>query len=386
MGGLSVLGFLINNTTEAVTQVKIRITLHISSEVTPIWKGIDLPYKHVRPSEKVPFLIHFPDTLLPESVVLEVINFQISGYEDAQLEVQFTGRTFTPEGEHLLLGWITNPDNHPTQIHHFHLLVGYSADEPAAMVAASIYPSSILPHQRAPFLIKLDEDQEQETGSFYPFLDATALSDLVEPSFSFPQYPEAILDPQGNLLIRGIIQNPDKISRWASASVVLLYQDQILSLALLNPPSPLGPGESRAFGLTDFPGWKTRLDELNGQLEDFYVEVFYDPLGCLEFKGQILPLAIEVTGFESTGSTLFIKGITTNPSSHLLSLPAIRAEIRTTNGKLQTSNWTILDETLAQGQSKDFLLAIRLPKGLKLSEMEIDLTGTAILEKSDLPF
>jgi len=385
-GGKTILGLFLNNTSESVTDVKIRITLYFSPGEAPVRKEMDLPYMHIRPNEKVPFLIHFPNISFPESILPEVINYQKSGNQAAELEVIFTNRVTTSEGEYLLLGWITNPKNHPARIHHFYLLAGNAVDRPSAMVTAAIFPSSILPHQRAPFLVKLNAEQVQESDSFYPFLDTSLLSNLAEPSFTSPQPPEATLDPQGNILIRGIIQNTTNISRWVSGSVALLYQDQLLSLAPFNPPSPLGPSESRTYGLTDFPEWKTLLDELTGQLEDLTIEIFYDPLGCIEFKGQILPLTIEVNGYESTGSSLFIKGTATNPSPHQLSLPAVRAEIRTTTGQLQAANWKILDEVIAEGQSKDFIISIRLPKGLKLNENEIDLIGTAILEQSDLPF
>ena len=384
--GFSIIGFFTNNTTEAVTQVEIRATLHFQSEGTPVWKEVSLPYQQVLPSDSVPFKVQFPDQLPPEDVVLEVVNFQESGLEDATLELEITGRTHTPEDEIVLYGWITNPENNPVQIHHFHLLAGYSLEEPTAFISASIYPSSVPPHQRRPFLFTLGKEQDQQSISLHPFIDATIALEWMETPFSLPQYPEITFDPHGNLLLRGIIHNTDEISRWVSAEIVLLYQDQIVSLAPLNPPFPLGPGESRAFGLTNFPGWRTRLDELGGHPDDISIEIFYDPLGCGEFEGQVLNLMVEIAGYESTGSTLLIKGSASNPSSHTLSLPSIQAEIRSTGGKLQTSNWTLLEKTITQGQSIPFVLALRLPTGLKLPEMEIDVTGIGILEEGFLPF
>jgi hypothetical protein len=173
------------------------------------------------------------------------------------------------------------------------------------------------------------------------------------------------------------------MTRWVSATVALLNQEHIISLASLTSPSPLGSGETRAFGLTNFPGWRERLNELNGQIEDLTVEVFYDPLGCIEFDGQVVPLHLEITGFESTGSTLFIRGSAYNPSPHSLSNPGIQADIRTTDGVLQTSNSRILDEEIASDQSISFTLALRLPNGIELPQMEIDVTATAILEVSE---
>jgi hypothetical protein len=384
--GFSILGLLVNNTTHAVTEVEIRATIYFNTNEPPIWKEISLPYQHILPSERVPILIDFSIQLAPKNVSLEVVSFKRSGYEDAKLEIELIGTTFTLEGEHILYGWITNPDNTTVQIHQLYFLARSSLDNPTALLSSSFHPSSIFPQQRVPFLVTLDTWQEQGSDSFEPFIDATIIPELEEPSFSIPQYPEAILDPQGNILVRGIIQNQDEISMWVSATVAMLYQDQIVSVATMNPPFPLGPGETRGFGLTNFPGWKERLDELGGQLDDLSIEVFYDPLGCREFKGQIAYLTVEVIGFESTGSTLLLRGNASNPSSHTLSQPAIQAEIRTTTGVLQTSNWILLDEIIAQGQTINFVLGIKLPQGIKLSDMEIDVTGTAILEDSVVPY
>jgi hypothetical protein len=386
MGGFSILGFLVNNTPHPVTEVAIRATLIFHSGMAPFWQEISLPYKHVLPSERVPFRIDFPAQPAPESVILEVVDFQVSGNEDGVLEVELTGNTITPEGEDILTGWISNSMNSPAQIHHLNLLAVSSSDEPKAMVPALIHPASILPHQRLPILFMLDILQDQDLVSFEPFIDATLIPGLDEPSLSFPQFPEIVFDPQGNLLLRGIIQNTEPFSRWISAEITLLFQDQMVSVASLKPPSPLGPGETRGFGLTNFPGWRERLDELNGQPEDLSFEIFFDPMGCGEFNGQIVSLSVEMTSFESTGSTLFIKGSAYNPSSYDLSSPAIHAEVRSTRGILQTSNWILLDEILAQGQNIDFILAIRLPEGIQLPETEIDITGTAVSEEDALPF
>jgi hypothetical protein len=351
-----------------------------------MWKEFRLPYQHVLPSEEVPFLVSFPAQSSPESIILEVVNFQISGAEDATLEAEITGTTRTPEGKTILVGWITNLENNPAQIHHFYLLTIDSSDQPTAFNSASLVPSSVSSHQRIPFLFALDQVQGQGSVSFHPIIDATIIPNWLEPPFSLPQYPEITLDPQDNLILPGIIQNTDEISRWISAVVVLRYEDQIVSMASLNPPFPLGPGESRAFGLTDFPGWRTRLNELGGHPDDISIEVFFDPLGCSEFKGQLHHLSVEIHGFETTGSTLLIKGSASNPSPQTLSLPSIQAEIRSTAGILHTSGWILIDETILQGQSMSFILVVRLPEGMKLSEMEIDVTGMAIFEEGSLPF
>jgi hypothetical protein len=227
---------------------------------------------------------------------------------------------------------------------------------------------------------------DQSLESFHPFIDATLLSEQVNPSFSMKQYPEVVLDPQENILLRGMIHNEDQISRWLSAEVAIFYQDQIVSLTSLAPPFPLGPGEMRGFGLTDFPGWRERLKALDGQLGELSLQLFYDPLGCVEFKGQIHHLNVDILGFESTGSTLIIRGSATNPSLYDLSLPTVQAEIRSTAGYLQTSSWNLLDTAISQGQAIDFILGIRLPTGMEVSEMEMDVTGIAILTEDVLPF
>jgi hypothetical protein len=385
-GGISILGILVNHRTDAVSAIEISVVLQLPSDQNPVRQRVSLPYQHILPSEKVPFRFDFPNQSSPESVLLDVVNFQVSHSEDAKLNVELSGKSLTSENEIALYGWITNPLNDFVQIHNFNFLVGPSSEEPTALISSHSHPSSIFPKQSVPFLVTLDLIQDQSLESFHVFIDATVLSEQVNPSFSMKQFPEVVLDPQGNLLLRGMVQNQDQISRWLSAEVALFYEDQIVSLTSLAPPFPLGPDEVRGFGLTDFPGWRERLKDLDGQPGELSMQLFYDPLGCVEFKGQIKHLPVDILGFESTGSTLIIRGSATNPSSDDLSMPAVQAEIRSTTGYLQTSNWSLLNRTISQGQAIDFILGIRLPTGIELAEMEMDVIGIAILTDDVLPF
>jgi hypothetical protein len=168
--------------------------------------------------------------------------------------------------------------------------------------------------------------------------------------------------------------------------VALRHQNQLLSLTSLVPPTPLGIGENRAFGLSQFPGWNTQLSGVEVNMDGIEVEFYCDPLASPAFKGQIFSLTSEIMGFEATGNSLIIRGEVSNPTSHSLSNAAVQADLRTIDGGIQASNWILLEDTIEPGGNLFFVLPIPLPEGTILPDLEIDVRGIAILRESDLQF
>jgi len=384
MDGLAILGQVRNEMDEAASHIKIRVTLSGDSEPPLAQKERILPVQHLQPGETFPFELPFPDVLQADHVDIDIIDFQISANNDVELEIEFSATSTTEDGKYVILGWISNNLNISVEIFNFLLLTADSEGSAYSLVMPNFHTSSLLPSEKVPFLAILDQDPS--ALSITPFLDAIEVQNLGAAPFSFPQKAELTQDSQGNLLLRGMIKNNDSLTRWVSCIVALRYQDRLISLTQMIPPSPLSAGENRAFGLSWFPGWKTQLSELGGEVEKIDVEVFCDSRASSEFKGQIFSLNSEITGFESTGSSLIIKGKVSNLTSHSLSYAAVQADLRSIDGFIQTSNWIILDKSIEPEGSIPFVLAVRLPEGIILSQMEIDVRAIAILEESNLPF
>jgi hypothetical protein len=153
----------------------------------------------------------------------------------------------------------------------------------------------------------------------------------------------------------------------------------------LYSPIPLSGGEARAFSLTEFPGWQDQLSDSDLDVDQIETEFYCDALASSEFKGQIFNLTSEITGFETTGSTLIIRGSITNRTSQTFPSSVIQADLRTIDGYIEASNWIHIQETLKPGERTDFVLPVRVPAGTNIPNLEIDVRAIAVLEESNLP-
>jgi hypothetical protein len=229
-------------------------------------------------------------------------------------------------------------------------------------------------------------EQDPTVLSTKPFMDATEIQSLKAMPISFPEQSPLTLDSQGNPLLRGSIRNDDTISRWVSCIVALQYQDQLISLSRLVPAIPLTSGENRAFGLSHFPGWRSQFREHGIGLDEIHVAFYCDPLASVEYKGQILTLNSEVTGFEATGSSLIIRGEVYNHISQALPHVVVQADLRAIDGSIHASNFILVEEPIEIAGSSTFVLPVRLPAGTILPELEMDIRAIALLDNNVLPY
>jgi hypothetical protein len=369
---------------EGASNLKIRAILYDESDLIIRKEELLLPIQHLHPGESFPITLSFPKSPEVDQIEIDVLSYQISLNRDVELEVEITDRNTLGDGSYVLAGWLSNPRNIGVQIHNFSLVFTENNGSIHSIITPEIYNSSLLPSQRVPFLATLD--QNPNTLSVRPFLDVTELQNLEQAPFSFPQEAELVLDSQGNLLLRGIIKNDHVRPLWVSCIVALHHQDRLISLSQLKPPFPLAAGEVRSFGLTQFPGWKEQLTHSKIELEEVEISFFCDALASSEFKGQIFTLNASITGFETTGSSLIIRGEVSNLTSETLSYVSVQADLRTIDGDIHTSNTIPLEEVLDPGGTTFFVLPVRLPAGTVLPDMEIDVRAIAILEESELPF
>ena len=369
---------------EGASNLKIRAILYDESDLAIRQEELLLPIQHLHPGESFPISLSFPKTPEVDHVEIDILSYQISVKPNVEVEVEIVDRSTTGDGSYLLMGWLSNPRNIDVQIHNFSLVFTEKDESIHSIIVPDFYTSSLLPSQKVPFLVTLG--QNPNTLSVKPFLDVIEIQSLNEASFSFPQKAELVLDSQGNLLLRGNIKNEHVHSIWVSCIIALHHQDRLISLTQLNPPSPLMAGEVRSFGLTQFPGWKEQLTHSKIELEEVEISFFCDGLASSEFKGQIFTLNASITGFETTGSSLIIRGEVSNLTSKTLAYVSVQADLRNIDGDIHTSNTILLEEILDPGGTTSFVLPVRLPAGTVLPDMEMDVRATAILEENELPY
>jgi hypothetical protein len=368
---------------EAAANIEILVVLQDATGSISAQKVSTLPVQNLEGGESYPFLVAFQDVLSADEVVVEMIDYQMSGHNEVKLEVTLNEFSRSVDGRSIILGWLSNPQDSDVHIHNFILRTSGKQELPPALIIPELFISSLVSSEITPFLAVLDDDPN--TLTITPYIDAVESPALGNVPFSFSQETQLNIDSQGNHLLQGMIKNNDSLPHWVSCLVSFQYQDRLISLSSLHSPIPLAPGEARAFSLTEFPGWQDQFSNSTLEFDHLEIEFFCDPLESSEFEGQIFNLTSEVTGFETTGSTLFIRGSISNLTSQTLPSSVVQADLRSIDGYVEASNWLLIEETLEPGDSVDFILPVRLPAGTSIPDLEIDVRAIAVLEESDLP-
>jgi hypothetical protein len=383
IGQYTVIGLLKNNSPYGIVDVSLRVSLKNEAGEVVAEQFIPLLMKHVSPGEVAPFQAAFPDDLQGSATEAQIIALSLGVFERAPLTISVPDPPLLDGRQYTILGWLSNPGNSPVEIHR---LVLISADPdwiPQELIVVSDRISMILPAESAPFLATFDHSPDLSHLAAY--LDATIAPKPSPVPLVLVQGLRVAFDRQGNILVIGAIQNQSSLPYWLSGLVLLTLDEEVLSLATLHPPSPIGPGETRALGLTEFPGWTARLAALGRNRDDLSAELLMDPISSLASSIQIQQMDLEVTGLENTGSAILIRGSIYNPSQFTISQPSIQAEVRSIDGSVQSANWLLLQERLEAHQSSSFLLPIRLPSGIDLSMMEMDVRAMGIVDSPGFP-
>jgi hypothetical protein len=184
---------------------------------------------------------------------------------------------------------------------------------------------------------------------------------------------------QGNPFVVGEIHNPDDQPRWATFLVELLLDDETFGLASITPPTPLGPGENRAFTVASFPGLRSKLAGQATQPDDIRVEITYDPRASSPSDATFLPLDLNINLYETIGSSLIVRGTVSNTGPEAVQSAIVQATVRLTSGEPLTAGWLVAADTLGVGESVVFILPLTLPQGADpaMSEYDFQAAGLA---------
>lgn len=378
-----VIGLLKNEEPHGIVDAWVRVSLHKMDGELIAEQLVPLLVKHVSAGAVVPFRAVFADVERANKAEARIASFPPGAFEPGMLAISFAGGSFTAEGRYALLGWISNQGNSAAEIHQLILMALNEENAPQEIVIVRDRLSSIFPAQAIPFLAIFE--QIPEPTRLLSFIDTIANSGIDPAPLSLVQPVGVTFDPQGNILVTGTIKNESSHSHWVYGLVVLTLQDEILSVAELHPPSPFGPGETRAFGGMDFPEWASRLAAANGHREDISAEFLFDPLASAPTNIQTRPLDFEITGLETTGSMLFLRGTIYNNAQFPISQPSIHAELRSVDNIAHSANWHVLPQRLEPRQSASFLLPLRIPEGINLAMMEVDIRAMGLLDESSFP-
>jgi hypothetical protein len=216
-----------------------------------------------------------------------------------------------------------------------------------------------------------------EGASLAPYVDATILGSLQPSRLELLSPPALLEDEQGDPLAIGVVRNGGSRLGWASILVALRAGGELVGVAQLVPPVPLGPGESRPFGANEFPGLSSRWQSEDG-LGALSLESWVDPSPPAEDEVRLRSLEVELRSYEGIGGTLFLRGSVRNPLDHVVRTATVLAAVRTIEGEPLAAGWQTVAAELEPGAEEEFLLALSLTRGADLAMSEYDVVALGL--------
>jgi len=357
--------------------LEIMVSLFNDDDTLIAQQVIPAALHHLASGESSPFIARFTESNLPTRAEAEIVSYQTSIFTRGELEINDLIATPTEDGGLAILGRLTNQSEMSLAIHRLGLMAVGPEANLLDITASSVHLSALEPAESSPFLAVLLSDPGE--ADLVPYYDATATIHPTYPSLTLPQGPSLKFTAQGNPFVVGEIHNPDDQPRWATFLVELKLNDETLGIASIAPPTPLGPGENRVFAVASFPGLRSKLAGQATQSDDMRAEVIYDPRASIPSNVIFLPLNLNISLYETIGSSLIVRGTVSNMGPEAVQSAIVYAAMRSTSGEPLTAGWLVAADTLVAGESATFTLPLMLPQGADpaMSEYDFQATGLA---------
>jgi hypothetical protein len=376
-GDWTVVGLLENRSSKQLSSILIQVSIHDAAGTLLGQKVLPPALSHLGPEETIPIVARFTGVGTATASSAEIIASQTTSFQRARVIVDDISTTPTEDGGLAILGTIINMGSQPAAVDDFGLMLTSSDGEILGYASGIAWLSILGPRESAPFLALLEHNPA--TFKPNPYIDATITEAPKEGRLTLTQEATISVTDQGTPFVLGEITNEDRRARWAALLLVLKQEETPLALATVNPPLPLGPGESRAFTASEFPGLRAQLAQIETQPDSLTVEVHIDPRASQPANVEAMLLDLQIMLFEPVGSSLIFRGMVSNPTDIDVETATVMATMRTSTGKLLTAGWTIVADTLAAGEQIEFVLPLSLPAGADPALSEYDIRAAGLI-------
>jgi hypothetical protein len=374
-GEWSVVGLVESRSELLARDVWMRVRLEGSGGEVLAESVVRLAIAHLGPGEVAPFAAALGEIDSPTAAVAEVARYSPDDFERPQIEVGELSTAAMPDGRVAVLGEIENLSSEPIEVHEIAIAVAGADGGLVSVVPASAHRERLDPGARGAFLALLPPGPEASVLT--PYVDATIAGASPPSRLELVEPPALLEDERGSPLVVGVIRNGGSRLGWASVLVALRADGELMGVAQLAPPVPLGPGESRAFAAGEFPGLAERWPSGEG-IEALSLEAWIDPVTPERNDLRLLPLAVDLESYEGIGGRLFLRGTVQNPLDEAVQSPTVLATLRSIEGQPLTAGWLVVAEGLGPGESADWVLALSLPRGTDLAMSEYDIVSLGL--------
>jgi hypothetical protein len=376
-GDWIVVGSLSNDSAMKLSALEIKVSLFSDDDALIAHQVISAALQHLASGESSPFIARFTELDLPARAEAEIVSYQTSIFTRGELEINDLTSTPTEDGGLAIFGRLTNQSTMSLAIHRLGLTTVGPETGLLDITASNVHLTTLEPAETSHFLAVMASDPGN--ADLIPYYDATATVHPTYPVLTLSQEPSLKFTAQGNPFVVGEIHNPDDQPRWATFLVELMLDDETFGLASITPPTPLGPGENRAFTVASFPGLRSKLAGQATQPDDIRVEITYDPRASSPSDATFFPLDLNINLYETIGSSLIVRGKVSNTGPEAVQSAIVQAAVRLTSGEPLTAGWLVAADALGVGESVEFILPLTLPQGADpaMSEYDFQAAGLA---------
>lgn len=373
----NVIGILRNISAQSWTDIAILVAVWDTAGKLIDHQTVNPLLKHFGPNETGPFVASFemPDSV--DSVTAEVIDVTPTTLDRTSVQVKVVSTIPTAEGKIAILGSIANTNSYPIALHGLSFIAVDKSSEIIGFATLAAGPTYVESQRTRPFLALLESDATDYM--LLPYPDAIQTTTLLPIEVILAEPPRIETTEQGHLFIVGEVRNDASFQRWARLLVTLEYRGELIAFTTMDLPTPIKPGESRAFAVTDFPGLREQMQILNPSLEALNLIIKIEHNLSRDFDDIPTPLGFEIELYEALGSSIILKGSISNPTAETLNEVTILATARSTAGDVITAGWLTIVETLEPGEIATFVLPLAIPKNADpaMSEFDVQAFGFA---------
>ncbi len=374
--GATVYGLLVNETERQVRDVSLLISLEDAGGRVIAEQTTALEATFLGPGEANPFTATFVAPGPAESVEAQVISYRPAEFDRARILVEGTRRIRANDGSTLLTGRLRNSGSSDISIESLSFLA-HGSDGNLLGSGRLRYGVKGMPGQSSrPFLASFDGDITG--GRIESYADAVQATWDPEPSFEFRLAPSLVRDDQSNLFLLGEFKNGSSRSYWFSFLFVMREGEELLGFGAYSTPIPIAPSGALAFSVTDLTWLIPPEDRSRIEGARVEVETHLDPGFSSQSATDPQPLDLRLSGVEQIGSSLFFRGEIINPLDLPVEAPTVFATLRTTGGQIASAGSLRVLERLPSEARTEFVLALRLPLGVSVPELEYDLRAMGL--------
>jgi hypothetical protein len=370
-----VLGLLESLSTLTAGDVWLKVSLLGPGGARLGEQEVMLALPHLGPGETAPFSASFATAEAATGATVEVLRYVPAEFE--RVDVTVAGLTSSPttDGRVAVVGRVVNGSDADVDLHEIAIVAADAEGAPSALALAAARRTRLEAGAEAPFLALLPA--RADGADLTAYVDATAMSSPQPPRLTLVSAPVVLEDEQGDPFVLGVIRNGDSRPRIASVLVSLENDASVIGVAQIVTPIPLGPGESRPFTATEFPGLASALGA-GSTLDELHSQAWVDPPSEEEPDLRVVPLTVQLTSYEAIGGTLFLRGRVHNDSGESVVSATVLVAVRSVEGIPLTAGWKVAAEALEPGASAEFVVELALPRDTDLALSEYDVVADAL--------